>query len=307
MVQTIPMILTKMSSYMSERKNNIDALTEAGASSKKYSKIEDLVKAGGINKYTELGQETNLTEMFILRNSNQLNNIYSIDSQLEIMHDDITTAISEMTIYQGNINHPYTNTLKNLIKGHLKVMEDALNHSVAGSYLFSGYNTNQPAVKDIVNTSNLLEGVATANYAYNFEGSSEVISESIAVNKFAKVNVVASDKVFVDIIGTYHKILEKLEKGDEILTESNELSEQQEGLRQLRGKLAGNAKVIEDTNVALKNNKEKIDNMFGELVYLDVTEIAEKFASLSQEEEHLKMIFSIISKLQGFSIIDYLK
>ena len=201
-----------------------------------------------------------LTNNFIRANSdaNNINNYLRVNkllyTRLEGLSDSLKDLMKEtqdtMDIAASKSDYINQDQIYNdLFKSKLEALQNFLNKTDSYGRMFAGTNTDRPAVGDIVNNTNFIDGKVTDNYVLT---NQTIINIKISSHQSVEANVSAGAKPFQHLIAGYHLML-----NDDTFDQGRRYIEQAyDELNALRSEVNYR---IDNVNKAITFNEEKLE------------------------------------------------
>jgi flagellin-like hook-associated protein FlgL len=261
----------------------------------------DLNKIGPIENYLSLKNNFQSIDNYLTNNKTTLNRITTMDKSLDSlikvagdMRQALTTRKSPAGRSMG---------LAQIVKTNfLPTIKDNLNSQFQGLYMFSGSKNDVQPVGDILNSSNIINGVITSNY---YNGNNVKISSGVTESLNLEYGITANEKVFQNLIAVANKFISADENNDNsIMNESSVLINQTiEELVQLRAKCNNHEKSVKDANLGLNNQKEYYNQVITGIVETDIPVVMTELYNHKGILEASYKAFAIINKM---NLTDYI-
>lgn len=276
---------------ISKQQNELAQLQYQADTGHKYNDYVEISVAGHMNSLFSMDEK--ITQATQLRNNNQTvaMNMKETAALLETLNGIVNDIRDNLIIFEGG-NNPQ------ILKGYLGSIQTILNNQIADRALFSGYDTNSIAVGDIVNKSNLVDNIPTANYAL---ASQEIFVYKINNSHAINTNIVAGDECFTNIIGAVHLALQgngNIEQAEQMLNQGQLLLNAR--ITEVENNyvlLETSDKILEDQEIRLQ---EEFDRIFAVDPFISLQLLREKTESIKLSTYATSLI------LKQTSIMDYM-
>jgi flagellar hook-associated protein 3 FlgL len=282
-----------------------------------FKKLQDSLysaqsKIGANSKaetFAELGSEVSVVQSFSF--SAQRANRYStsiaevsrrLDTSYRAVDDIIESAIDfKKSLTLENSPNSNVNDLTSQANTALDLIRGALNSRDGAIYVFAGSKTNEEPVEDLKQTSNYVDGKATANY-YNGDDFKASVDVSRSLN--VEYGVAASDPAFQNLIASLN-LSKEYEKSGSGLEEAGKLLESAiDDLITLRAKMGNNTKVLEQN----ANIQSKAETTFKQkLAEVNEPDIVSLTILTNQNQAALTALFQNFSRISNLSLVNFLK
>jgi flagellar hook-associated protein 3 FlgL len=293
----------RMSSIM-DAQSNLEKISGQISSGVKVKDYKDLAENGqvrlvidSLDKKQKVADYLSSNILALGRVEQAINSVTTIFDVTSNLQTNLATRISpageEMNFEQ-------------ILKDGLKNIENALNSSFMGRYIFAGSQTNVIPVRDIVIYSNIINGEATNNYCLADDYKTILRADDSLVIEYG---VTAHEEAFQKAIGAAHLALEA-ERGDAIIQRQRfeeaivMFDEAIAQLNTLRTKMGNNTLAIENINSQHTDLNIYLNKVLDENLNTDIPEATLK-ASL--DEAIIRASFMVYSKLAGLNLTDYIR
>jgi len=192
-------------------RQEINKISAQVSSQEKYTSNADLARDGLVGQFINLYKGIGESQNYVQGNKTVAFRMSAVEQQLDNLFSDVTGALSDITILRSSSRENVN--VEQLVKDRINNLQNILNFRYENQAVFSGIDTDQNPVSDIINNSNLVDGVPTDNYLNETGVSQDPIFANIDNNRRIQVNISAGEKAFAQIMGAYHMILEGNDEG----------------------------------------------------------------------------------------------
>lgn len=272
------------------------------ASGQKYDSFLGL--GTNINRIQDLENSINGADRYRDNNTVAITRLNTMSESISQIQEVISQLSSDLV----NENSPGGNVvdLAESARNALDIVESALNISQAGRSLFAGSKTNQPAVGDLRNISNLAGDTPTANY---YQGDAFLASVQASDTLNVSYGITADDQAFQDAIGALHAAIRLEESGkqeDAVL--AGDLKERAlSGLRDIQTRLGSDVKALEGANKQHDIVQTKLNVAYSALVGNDTNALMEATIEASLNEATLTATLQTFARVSNLSLVDFLR
>lgn len=285
-----------------EVQEQITYLINQISSGKKASSYLELHKeTGSVAKYAKLEEDRRITENLQKNNECLKDRINTMISSMDDIIDFTENLKNSLTKRFSAINKP--NFLKDYIKNnYLPDIANALNANLEGRFLFSGTSTNTLPVANLNKASNVINGVATANY---YQGNDEISSTFINEEHLISYGVTADNQIFQTLIASANKIMEADQNNDieGLKALGDELNQSISDLVSLKSNLAMKDKAVESNNKMLSTHLQDIKQTLQNDIEVDIPAVTAELFKVQNIWQALGRVYGIMKNL---SLAEYL-
>lgn len=287
----------KAKSTMSETQDKIGKLSQQITTGKYTDSYQDFADKLSIDNFISLKDTKSMLDSKI-RNNNVLN---SKMSEMErVVRYTFETVVKDSLKLCMEMNNPATSNsipVVALAKSQLSKIQSVLNTSFNGQKLFAGSKTDiQDVVGDIVNISNVIVGVTTANY---YNGDQTILAENISSTQKLAYGITASDPAFQNLIAAHHYLI----AGNNSAA-TTVLQQAKTGIADLLTQLGANNKSIDNQIDIDSDAVISLSTAISEIEDVDVTMLIPEITAL---ELQLRASFMLTNRLSDLSLVNYLK
>jgi flagellar hook-associated protein 3 FlgL len=190
-----------------------------------------------------------------------------------------------------------------LAKNHLHEIKNLLSSQFNGQYLFSGAKVDINPTDDIVNVSNIVLGIPTANY---YKGDDVVSSSNISDKQNLEYGIKANDPSIQKLIASLHKAIEGKTLNDPTkYTDAAALGDQShKELSSMISKVGSNSKAIES---AVKEGEKAISKFNDFIKQVQKTDEIDVLTKLPEIQTQLQVAMMLLTRINSMSLADYIK
>lgn len=285
---------------LNRRQSSLAELQREISSGVKFNSYAEVAQEGQTRRYVGFGTAIDRTETFQRNNKILQIRLETTDQSIKNVADVNKDVIAAIT--QERSANKETVPLTEILKGALQRIEDQLNTNVAGRFLFSGSQTDTPAVSSL-QTSNLDGTTPTDNY---YQGDAVDLSQKISTNVTIQHNIRANDPVFQKLIGAIHRAIAAEASGDdtELAAAFDLANEAQSELTGVRSIVGTNLKNLQEVEADHESFRTYFRNTLGEI---EGTDVAEASIQLSLDQAVLTASFQAFARISGLTLSQYLR
>ncbi|MFN7039095.1 MAG: hypothetical protein ACK4OM_05990 [Alphaproteobacteria bacterium] len=285
--------------------NNIGALQS------KLSKIPDQIEgkvdnfssfgsASKIDNYINTKAKLNLSTNYITEDKIVEAKLVSMDQSLESIINTAIEMKKNLTLKNSSAGKALNMT--QITRANLSNIQDCLNVSHAGNYLFSGSKTDTMPVTDLSKT-NILNNVITANY---YKGDSFVNKAQIDNQFPLDFGITASNPAFQNLIASMNYIIEYEKTNDPLaLNMANKLMDDSiKEIVQIRSEVGNNLNSIKNVIEKKEDVKSYLTEVEADLSPVDPLKT---ILQLSNDKVALEALFKTFSTVSSLNLTMYLK
>jgi flagellar hook-associated protein 3 FlgL len=274
--------------------------------------------------FKDLGNKTRLVfdlESKLSRTEGQVDGNKLVLIRLNNMNDSMQQLEDIATQFRNNLLTERSGAatalpLADLTKAQLSQVQQALNASVNGRFLFAGTRTDGAPVSDLAGTSNLIDasgnnvlptsetiGTPSANYYQGDDGEVTVrATDQLTVN----YGITADDPAFQKLIGAMHMAIQAETRGDqEELAQAVDLvNEAIDGIINHRNAINNNLQILQSVNELHENFKTYLGQTISEQTGVD---IAASTTKLALNQTILQATFQNFARISGLKLVDFLR
>jgi flagellar hook-associated protein 3 FlgL len=255
---------TRMMSNVMKAQNKI-------STGNKLISMQDLADLGDSELLMGLEKDSIKTENYIQLGNDALRMMRYQDDQLNQLITVASDLYYKLTTLQSSSGTAMG--FPNLGKNSLEQIKSILNSNFENKYIFSGNNTNEVPVGNIVNSSNILQGQVTSNY---YQGGNNTERVVIADDYSISYGITADNKAFQYLIAAIHEGIgaSSLASGnidsDKVSNALDYIKTAAEELVDLRAKLGNNMNAIENKMNEHDDFKNYLRNVISEIKTADI-------------------------------------
>jgi flagellar hook-associated protein 3 FlgL len=284
---------------LNRRQSSLAEMQKQISSGIKYDSFAGVALDGETRRVIGFESAVNRIETFQRNNKFMQIRLETMDKSVENILDVNKDVIAE--IIQERSANKESVPLTQILKGALQRIEDQLNVTSSGRFLFSGSQTDKKPISSL-QTSNLDGTTPTDNY---YQGDAVDLSQKISNDVTIQYNVRANDPVFQKLIGAIHRaIAAEANNDDSGLAAAFDLAnEAQSELTGMRSTIGTNLKNIEEVVTDNQNFRTYYKNTLGEVTGTDV---AETSIQLSLDQAILTASFQAFARISGLTLSNFL-
>lgn len=285
---------------LNRRQSSLAEMQKQISSGVKYDSFAGVALDGETRRVIGFESAVNRIETFQRNNKVMQVRLETMDKSVENILDVNKDVIAAIT--QERSANKETVPLAQILKGALQRIEDQLNVTSSGRFLFSGSQTDQKPISSL-QTSNLDGTTPTDNY---YQGDAVDLSQKISNDVTIQYNVRANDPVFQKLIGAIHRAIAAEANNDDAgLAAAFDLAnDAQTELTGMRSTIGTNLKNIEEVETDNQNFRTYYKNTLGEVTGTDV---AETSIQLSLDQAILTASFQAFSRISSLTLGEYLR
>lgn len=285
---------------LNRRQSSLAEMQKQISSGVKYDSFAGVALDGETRRVIGFESAVKRIETFQRNNKVMQVRLETMDKSVENILDVNKDVIAAIT--QERSANKETVPLAQILKGALQRIEDQLNVTSSGRFLFSGSQTDQKPISSL-QTSNLDGTTPTDNY---YQGDAVDLSQKISNDVTIQYNVRANDPVFQKLIGAIHRAIAAEANNDDAgLAAAFDLAnDAQTELTGMRSTIGTNLKNIEEVETDNQNFRTYYKNTLGEVTGTDV---AETSIQLSLDQAILTASFQAFSRISSLTLGEYLR
>lgn len=285
---------------LNRRQSSLAEMQKQISSGIKYDSFSGVALDGETRRVIGFESSVNRIETFQRNNKVMQIRLETMDKSVENIIDVNKEVIS--TITQERSANREAVPLTQILKGALQRIEDQLNVSSSGRFLFSGSQTDQKPISSL-QTSNLDGLTPTSNY---YQGDAVDLSQKISIDVTIQYNVRADNPTFQKLIGAIHRAIaaEANNNDTELAAAFDMANEAQSELTSIRSTIGTNLKNIEEVEADNQNFLTYYKNTLGEVTGTDV---AETSIQLSLDQAILQASFQAFARISSLTLSQFLR
>lgn len=285
---------------LNRRQSSLAEMQKQISSGLKYDSFSGVALDGETRRVIGFESSVNRIETFQRNNKVMQIRLETMDKSVENIIDVNKEVIS--TITQERSANRDSVPLTQILKGALQRIEDQLNVSSSGRFLFSGSQTDQKPISSL-QTSNLDGLTPTSNY---YQGDAVDLSQKISIDVTIQYNVRADHPTFQKLIGAIHRAIaaEANNNDTELAAAFDMANEAQSELTSIRSTIGTNLKNIEEVEADNQNFLTYYKNTLGEVTGTDV---AETSIQLSLDQAILQASFQAFARISSLTLSQFLR
>lgn len=305
------MAITRVSTYnthliaidtLQKRQAAIAETQDKVSSGVKYDSLAEMAFEGQTRRVVDFSSTLNQITNYERNNEIERTRLNTMDNSINGLEGMMQEALQVMTQERSGVGGDVP--LRQQLESILQRMQDQLNVSAGGRYLFSGSKTTDKPVTGIL-TSNLLgdgsNGVS--DIYYNGDGTDLYHQASDDVSIVTTIR--ANDPAFQKMIGALHLAMQAEDNGSSSQL-SSAIDLANEGLNEVvgvRNRLRNNISTLDTVTTQHENLKTYYKQTIGELMG---TNVAEASIELAMDESILTASFQIFARVSNLTLSNFL-
>jgi flagellar hook-associated protein 3 FlgL len=304
-------------------------ISEFGRVQSDIAKITQQISSGRkASVFSEMGADIRRIQNFetdLSRTQSLIDNNKIVISRLNVQQsalsdlEQIATDLRNFTVQERSVqanNVPLADLARNLLSS----LQDALNRTSEGRFIFGGARVDTPPVENVETQTNLLDttgapladtslifGTPSANY---YRGDTEIAAVKATDQLTVNYGVTANQQPFQDLIGALNLAirgegLDSTIRKDEFMQETVRLAtEALDGIVGLQNQTNNDLLTLEKSNDLHEGFKTFLNQSIGEEEGVDV---AEASIQLAFNQTVLQASFQNFSRISSLSLLDFLR
>lgn len=264
--------------------------------------------------FSELSDKQPLEAYLNIRNS--LDTIVSRSKNNELLSKKITTVDSSIRSLQDLVSDGLTLAVQakdpasgknldsiSLAKQQLSSIKNLMNTQFNKQYVFSGSKIDTAAMGDIVNTSNVVAGIPTANY---YLGDDKKMVAKISEDNTIEYGVTGDDQAFQYLIGAYHMLIDAKTAEDPVLFAKavDWFNQAKVDVGNIIANVANNQKVIESQ---VKSDTDYVLRLQENVSEIEDVDTPEAMTELLAVQTQIQAAYMLLVRVSNMSLADYIK
>lgn len=289
---------------------NLNSLRYINDTSVRLSKLNIQVSSGNkAQTFSEISGAVERVSGFqeqVSRIDNYLSNNIVVSTRLNATNNslDQVQQVAQEFLSNAALYNPSTQNSYDLVaagQSALNRIQDALNVTVSGSYVFSGSNTTQSPISDI-NAPLTASGVADDNY---YTGDNITLSARISDSFELQYGVQANDPALQNLISGIRTAMQGATDNNLAMVRSGQslVEDSKTQLATLRAEVNTNITSLESVN----DQHRQLKVFWNESLSNDLdTDIAEATIKVTENETILQASFQVFARLSQLKLTDFL-
>ncbi len=289
-------VASKLSSSISTNQGKLSKISNQISSGQIADNYTDIVGLTSIEGFLDNKFSESVLESKIRNNTMLLSKLGETERVLNSFSDLTMRSLKLLYQMRDPTAAPSINS-EPLVKNMLDEIKVLLNASFQGQKLFAGFATGiANVVGDIVNNTNIIASVPTANY---YLGDYGVSKELISGDRNISYSITAADQAFQNLIAAHHLML------------SGDTSRALDIINIAKVEIGGLVTMTGTHNIAVQNqigiDNAKLQQLKLEISEVEDVDIMKKYMELLYLQNQLKASFSIANQLKDMSLVNYIR